>query len=93
MNLIRYSSSLDLIAPAERSKFAAFTAEVVDKVLVIGDDLLVTNLANIEIAKIANACNTLLCKPNQVGTLTEAKAAFEAATCCRVEYGCISAFR
>jgi len=45
----------------------------------VGDDLLVTNLKNIAAAKDANACNTLLCKPNQAGTLTEAKAAFEAA--------------
>lgn len=45
----------------------------------VGDDLLVTNLKNIAAAKAVKACNTLLCKPNQAGTLTEAKAAFEAA--------------
>ena len=45
----------------------------------VGDDLLVTNIKNIAAAKAVNACNTLLCKPNQAGTLTEAKAAFEAA--------------
>ena len=46
----------------------------------MGDDLLVTQLENIARAKERGACNTLLCKPNQVGTLTEARAAFVAAT-------------
>ena len=59
---------------------ARFTAEMGDKMQVVGDDLLVTNLNNIALAKEKNACNTLLCKPNQAGTLTEAKLAFEAAT-------------
>ena len=59
---------------------ARFTAEMGDKMQVVGDDLLVTNLKNIALAKEKNACNTLLCKPNQAGTLTEAKQAFEAAT-------------
>ncbi len=45
----------------------------------VGDDLLVTNVKNIAAAKAENSCNTLLCKPNQAGTLSEAKLAFEAA--------------
>lgn len=49
------------------------------KVQLVGDDLLVTNLSNIAKAKQANACNTLLCKPNQIGTLTEAKKAHQQA--------------
>lgn len=56
-----------------------FNELVGDKVQVVGDDLLVTNLKNIEAAKAEKACNTLLCKPNQAGTLTEAKNAFEEA--------------
>ena len=56
-----------------------FTAEVGKKVQVVGDDLLVTNLNNIAAAKARQACNTLLCKPNQAGTLTEAKLAYLAA--------------
>ncbi len=58
---------------------AELMRSVGDRLQVVGDDLLVTNLQNIAAAKEAKACNTLLCKPNQVGTLTEAKAAFEAA--------------
>ena len=46
------------------------------KVQLVGDDLLVTNLNNISKAKQSNACNTLLCKPNQIGTLSEAYEAF-----------------
>ena len=59
---------------------ARFTAEFGSNMQVVGDDLLVTNLKNIAAAREKNACNTLLCKPNQAGTLTEAKLAYEAAT-------------
>ncbi len=59
---------------------ARFTAEFGDRMQVVGDDLLVTNVNNIAAAREVNACNTLLCKPNQAGTLSEAKLAFEAAT-------------
>ena len=59
---------------------ARFTAQMGSKMQVVGDDLLVTNLNHIAAAREKNACNTLLCKPNQAGTLTEAKQAFEAAT-------------
>jgi len=58
---------------------AAMNTDVDKKIELVGDDLLVTNINNIAAANEVNACNTLLCKPNQVGTLTEAKAAFEAA--------------
>lgn len=49
------------------------------KIQLVGDDLLVTQIKNMEQAKNKNACNTLLCKPNQVGTLSEAKDAFQLA--------------
>ncbi len=38
----------------------------------VGDDLLVTNVERIGRAIEENACNALLCKVNQIGTLTEA---------------------
>jgi enolase len=47
------------------------------KVQLVGDDLLVTNVKRIERAIESNACNALLCKVNQIGTLTEAVAAIE----------------
>ena len=37
----------------------------------VGDDLLVTNVKYIERAIRENSCNSLLCKLNQIGTLTE----------------------
>jgi enolase len=42
------------------------------RALVVGDDLLCTNPKRIRRAVEARACNALLLKPNQIGTLTEA---------------------
>merc|ERR1711943_172538 len=39
---------------------------------IVGDDLLVTNPARIKKALECNACNALLLKVNQIGSLTEA---------------------
>jgi enolase len=47
------------------------------KVQLVGDDLLVTNVKRIERAIAEKACNALLCKVNQIGTLTESIAAIE----------------
>lgn len=41
----------------------------------VGDDLLATNVDRIEEAKEKNACNSLLLKINQIGTITEALSA------------------
>jgi enolase len=46
---------------------------------VIGDDFLTTSAARVEAAARDAACNAVLVKPNQAGTLTEARAALEAA--------------
>ncbi len=46
-----------------------------DRVQIVGDDLLVTNVTRVERAIKEKAANSLLCKVNQVGTLTEAIAA------------------
>ncbi len=50
-----------------------------DNAQVVGDDLLVTDAARVKQAAKDRLCNTLLVKPNQAGTLTEAKAAADAA--------------
>jgi len=42
-----------------------------DRIQLVGDDLLVTNVARIEKAIEMKASNSLLCKVNQIGTLTE----------------------
>ncbi len=46
-----------------------------DKVQLVGDDNLVTNPQRVQKAIDLGACNSLLCKVNQIGTLTEAMAA------------------
>ena len=56
-----------------------FTWAVGDNAQVVGDDVLVTNADRVKAAAKNRVCNALLVKPNQAGTLTEAKAAFDAA--------------
>jgi enolase len=57
----------------------AFTREAGRTVQVIGDDYLVTNAARVRAAAIDGSCNAVLLKPNQAGTITETRAALEAA--------------
>jgi len=49
------------------------------KLLIIGDDLLATNPQRIKLAKERNACNALIIKINQIGTITEALKAVQLA--------------
>lgn len=51
-----------------------------DKVQIVGDDLLVTNVNRIQTAFDRRAANSLLCKVNQIGTLTESIAAVDLVT-------------
>lgn len=48
-----------------------------ERIQIVGDDLLVTSVGRIETALERKAANSLLCKVNQIGTLTEAIAAVE----------------
>jgi len=56
-----------------------FTAAVGDRVQIVGDDFLVTNAERVKNAAAIGACNAVLVKPNQAGTVTETKAALDAA--------------
>ncbi len=58
---------------------AAVTAAIGDRVQIIGDDVLVTDAERVVRASDAAVCNAALIKVNQVGTVTEAKAALDAA--------------
>ena len=69
----------DGLAEDDWESWALLTARVGDRVQIVGDDLLVTNVARIQRAIAEGACNSLLCKVNQIGTLTEAIAAVETA--------------
>lgn len=51
--------------------YAQFTKKVGSKVQIVGDDLLVTNPSRINIALQKKACNALLLKVNQIGSITE----------------------
>ncbi len=42
-----------------------------DQMCIVGDDLLATNIKRVEKAISIQACNTILVKPNQVGTISE----------------------
>lgn len=53
------------------SNYTDFTSAVGTAVQVVGDDLLVTNPARIQEAVSKKACNALLLKVNQIGTVTE----------------------
>jgi enolase len=55
-----------------------FTLALGDKLQIIGDDYLVTNAALVQQAVKDQACNAVLIKPNQAGTVTETRAALEA---------------
>jgi enolase len=59
-----------------------FTAANGKRVQIVGDDFLVTDAARVRQAAAAGACNAVLIKPNQVGTVSEARKAVEAARQC-----------
>lgn len=61
----------DPFAEDDTPGMQAFTQAVGQKIQVIGDDYLVTSVALIEAAVRDKACNAVLLKPNQVGTLSE----------------------
>lgn len=69
----------DPLGEDDPAPFATFTAKYGDAVQIIGDDFLVTNAERIANAADAGICNSALIKPNQAGTITETKAALDAA--------------
>jgi len=69
----------DPLAEDDAQGMAAFTAAAGSRVAVVGDDFLCTDPARIATAAQIGACNTALIKPNQIGTLTETRAALDAA--------------
>jgi enolase len=65
----------DPLAEDDHAGMQRFTAAVGSKVQVIGDDYLVTNAARVAQAATSRACNAVLIKPNQAGTISETRAA------------------
>jgi len=60
--------------------FARLTEQVGDRTLVCGDDLFVTNVERLSRGIETDAANSILIKPNQIGTLSDTVDAVELAT-------------
>ena len=69
----------DPFAEDDDKGFERFTAAVGDRVQVIGDDYLVTSAARVPRRRGRKSVNAALIKVNQAGTVSEAKAALDAA--------------
>jgi enolase len=81
----------DPLAEDDRTGMMRFTAAAGGKVQIIGDDYLTTSAARVTAAIADKACNAVLLKPNQCGTVTETRAALDAAKA--AGWGCIVSAR
>jgi len=70
----------DGLAQDDWDSWQLMTAKMGDKIQIVGDDLLVTNPERVRKGVELKACNSLLVKVNQIGTLTET---LEAVQVCR----------
>lgn len=61
----------DMFAEEDWDSWIEFTQKVGDKVRIVGDDLLTTNVKRIQKAIDLKACNSVLIKVNQIGTISE----------------------
>lgn len=61
----------DPFAEEDWQMFTTLTEKIGDKVKIVGDDLFVTNSERLEKGIQSKAANSILIKPNQIGTLTE----------------------
>jgi enolase len=69
----------DPFSESDEKGLIAFTRAAGKKLQIIGDDYLVTDAARIRAAAACGACNAVLIKPNQIGTISETRAAIDAA--------------
>jgi enolase len=67
----------DGLAQDDWDSWKALTAELGNTIQLVGDDLLVTNPTRVRRAADERACNALLVKLNQIGTLTETQQAID----------------
>lgn len=73
-NLCKAYPVVSLEDPLDQNDFAGYTtmtARLGNKVQIVGDDLFVTNEKRLRMGIEAKACNAILIKLNQIGTLTE----------------------
>jgi enolase len=69
----------DGLAEDDWEGWRLLTQRVGDKIQIVGDDLLVTNVQRLKRAIEEKAANSILVKVNQIGTFSEAMAAVEMA--------------
>ena len=69
----------DGLAEDDWEGWVELTRRVGDQVQIVGDDLLVTSVARLEKAIESKACNAILIKLNQIGSLTETLLAIQMA--------------
>lgn len=69
----------DPLAEDDRAGMVAFTSQFGGRVQIIGDDYLVTNAALVESAADEGACNAVLIKVNQAGTVSQSIDCLQAA--------------
>jgi enolase len=81
----------DGLAQDDWESWKLLTHEIGDKVQIVGDDLLVTNPERVRRAIREKACNALLVKLNQIGSLTETIEAVE--TCHRAGWRAVTSHR
>jgi enolase len=80
--LVREYGLFSVEDPFDQEDFGAFaelTKRVGDRCKVIGDDLFVTNIERLRRGIEQRAANAILIKPNQIGTLSETRAAVDLA--------------
>jgi enolase len=81
----------DGLAQDDWDGWQMMTAELGDRIQIVGDDLLVTNPERVRRAIQEKAANSLLVKLNQIGTLTETIEAVE--TCHRAGWRAVTSHR
>ena len=81
----------DPFAEDDRDAWIRFASAAGERAQIIGDDYLTTNATRVDAAAADLACNAVLLKPNQAGTLSETLAALRAAV--RAGFGTIVSAR
>lgn len=69
----------DPLAEDDADGWARFTAAMGAEVQIVGDDFLATDAERVRWAAEHSSCNAVLLKPNQAGTISETRAALDAA--------------
>ena len=69
----------DPFADSDPEGMRAFTARCGARLQIVGDDYFVTDARRIRQGAAEGACNAVLLKPNQIGTVTETREAWDAA--------------